>query len=381
MNILFYDMGSYTYQDTIFYLKQLGHDCKTIYYHFPDKFNDSFFCERFEKKLQEMSYDVVMSTNFFPLVAKLCHEHDIPYIAWCYDSPLEEKLEAYFHYDTNRIFLFDRLEAQRYQAAGYSQVYHLPLAVNTNRLDQLHFSAEQIQKHSCDVSFIGHLYESSLQVLLYSADDYIKGYVEGILQAQLRIYGYYFIDELITDDLLASINASFQKIGQTSLTLNHRGLSYAIASEITHLERSFLLEQMAELFHTHFYTTKSHHLSDKIESLGPVKYVDEMPCVFRYSKLNLNPTLKSIQSGIPLRALDIMGAKGVLLSNYQPELTEYFEDGQDLILYSSMEEAMEKAAYYIEHEDIRQQIALNGYQKVKEYFNYTDRIQKMLETI
>ena len=117
MNILFYDMGSYTYQDTIFYLKQLGHDCKTIYYHFPDKFNDSFFCERFEKKLQETSYDVVMSINFFPLVATLCHEHGIPYISWCYDSPLEEKLESYFHYDTNRIFLFDRLEAQRYQAA------------------------------------------------------------------------------------------------------------------------------------------------------------------------------------------------------------------------------------------------------------------------
>lgn len=109
--------------------------------------------------------------------------------------------------------------------------------------------------------------------------------------------------------------------------------------------------------------------------------MEEMPCVFRYSKLNLNPTLKSIQSGIPLRALDIMGAKGVLLSNFQPELVEYFEDGQDLILYSSMEEAVEKAAYYLEHDDIREQIAQNGYEKIKEYFTYPDRIQKMLATI
>ena len=42
MNILFYDMGSYTYQDTLFYLKQLGHTCKTVYYHFPNKFHDVF---------------------------------------------------------------------------------------------------------------------------------------------------------------------------------------------------------------------------------------------------------------------------------------------------------------------------------------------------
>lgn len=56
-----------------------------------------------------------------------------------------------------------------------------------------------------------------LQVLLYSADDYIKGYIEGILQAQLRVYGYYFINELITNDLLDAINQSFRKIGQTTL--------------------------------------------------------------------------------------------------------------------------------------------------------------------
>ena len=47
-----------------------------------------------------------------------------------------------------------------------------------------------------------------------------KGYIEGILQAQLRIYGYYILDELITDDILDAVNASFRKIGQTSLSLS-----------------------------------------------------------------------------------------------------------------------------------------------------------------
>mgnify|MGYP000073784312 FL=1 len=87
MNILFYDMGSYTYQDTLFYLKQLGHTCKTVYYHFPNKFHDDFFCDRLEKQLQSDSYDAVMSINFFPLAAALCHEHQLPYLAWCYDIP------------------------------------------------------------------------------------------------------------------------------------------------------------------------------------------------------------------------------------------------------------------------------------------------------
>lgn len=378
MKILFYDMGSYTYHDFLFYLKNAGHTCKTVYYHFPDKFQDEFFCERFMQYLAETAYDAVISVNFFPLVAKLCNERHMKYISWCYDSPLEERLSDYFDYDTNYIFLFDRVEVLQYRAAGHTRVFHLPLAVNTDRLDSLTFSAAQISAYTSDISFVGNLYESSLETLLYFTDDYIKGYVEGILQAQLRIYGSFILDGLVTEDLLNAVNASFQKIGQTGVLLNHRGLTFAIATEITHLERSFLLEQCGELWDTRFYASKPYDLHS-VKLCGPVKYMDEMPCVFRYSKLNLCPALKCIQSGIPLRALDIMGAKGVLLSNYQPELAEYFENEKDCILYESMEDAIAKADFYLRHEDLRKEIALRGYQKVRERFSYPKCIKEMFE--
>lgn len=376
MKILFYDMGSYTYPDFLFYLQKAGHSCKTVYYHFPDKFQDDFFCERFTQYLAETVYDVVLSVNFFPLVARLCNERHIKYISWCYDSPLEERLADYFDYETNYIFLFDRAEVLEYQATGHTRVFHLPLAVNTDRLDALSFNAGQITAHTADVSFVGNLYESPLETLLYSADDYIRGYVEGILQAQLRIYGSFLLDELVTEELLAAVNASFQKIGQTGIHLNRRGLVFAIATEITHLERSFLLEQCGELWDTYFYASRPYDLPS-VKLRGSVKYMEEMPCVFRHSKLNLCPTLKCIRSGIPLRALDIMGARGALLSNYQLELAEYFEDGKECILYESMEDAIAKADFYLRHEDLREQIALRGYQKVRENFTYPKCIREL----
>lgn len=376
MRILIYDMGSYTCNDMLFWLKRAGHVCQTVYYHFPDKFQDDFFCERFSGYLKDGDFDVVLSVNFFPLVARLCHEYHVKYLSWCYDSPMEERLLDYFSYETNYIFLFDRAEVLQYQACGYGNVYHLPLAVNTERLDALRFDRRQIAACSPDVSFVGHIYDSPLETLLCSADEYTRGYIEGILQAQLRIYGYYFLDELITDELLERVNASFRKIGQISLSLNHRGLSYAIAAQITHLERSFLLEQMGELFHTFFYTSRPCTLANVI-SKGPLKYADEMPCVFRHSRLNLNPTLKCIQSGIPLRALDIMGAGGALLSNYQPELAEYFENEKEVILYESMEDALAKADFYLKHDDLRRAIARNGHEKVKRDFTWQERIDTM----
>lgn len=105
-----------------------------------------------------------------------------------------------------------------------------------------------------------------------------------------------------------------------------------------------------------------------------------MPGVFRCSRLNLCPTLKSIQSGIPLRSLDIMGAGGVLFSNFQPELAEYFESGKDLILYESMEDAFAKADFYLKHEELRKEIARSGYERIRQDFSYPDRIRQMFET-
>ena len=187
------------------------------------------------------------------------------------------------------------------------------------------------------------------------------------------------MEEMITDELLGYLNKSFQRMGQTAVSLNRRGLSFALATQITHLERVFLLEQMGELYNTHFYSTRPYNFSTPVKSCGPVKYHTEMPGVFRYSRLNLCPTLRSIQSGIPLRSLDIMGAKGVLLSNFQPELTEYFENEKELILYESMEDAFEKADFYLKHEELRREIAHNGYRRICQDFSYPDRIRKMFK--
>lgn len=379
MKILFYDMGSYTYQDFLYYLEKAGHKCKTVYYRFPDRFEDDFFVHRFSQYLSEGSYDVVISVNFFPLVAQLCHKYHIKYLSWCYDSPLEERLKDYFSYETNYIFLFDRIEVAQYQAEGYTQVFHLPLAVNTKRLDALAFTPAQIAAYQADVSFVGKLYDSPLETLLYPADEYCKGFVEGLIQAQLRVYGYNFLEDLITDEFLERLNDSFRKIGQTTVSLNRRGLAFAIAAQITHLERTFLIEQMGELYDTRFYSAGRYDFATPVRSCGPVKYHTEMPCVFRYSRLNLCPTLKSITSGIPLRSLDILGAKGVLLSNFQPELAEYFENERDVIMYESMEDAFAKADFYLRHDDLREEIAVNGYQRVREEFSYPDKIKQMFE--
>ena len=63
------------------------------------------------------------------------------------------------------------------------------------------------------------------------------------------------------------------------------------------------------------------------------------------------------------------------------ELTDYFTIGVDLEAYSSMDELVDKCAYYLAHDDERLQIARNGYEKVSASHTYPHRIREMLKTL
>ena len=116
----------------------------------------------------------------------------------------------------------------------------------------------------------------------------------------------------------------------------------------------------------------------KNNNIGNKDYEKEMPYIFHNSKINLNITSKTIESGIPLRVFDILSCGGFCLTNYQPEIAQYFTDGEDLVMYSSMEDLVDKVAYYLEHDEEREQIARNGYEKLKGNHDLVNVVQNMI---
>ena len=118
-----------------------------------------------------------------------------------------------------------------------------------------------------------------------------------------------------------------------------------------------------------------------VKNMGTIHYMYEMPLVFQNSKINLNITLRSIKNGIPLRAMDIMGAGGFLLTNYQNDFDRHFIDGEDFVSYSSREDLYNKTRYYLKHNDERRDIARNGCKAVRENHTYEKRLAEMLDTI
>lgn len=378
MKVLLYDLTSYTQKDLIFYLEQLGFHCRNIQYRYHDLYNDDFFERKFTEQLIRDNYDFVMSTNFNPIVAKICHEQNKKYISWIYDSPIDITQISYYQYPTNYIFMFDRLDTDRVIRAGGVNVFHMPLAVNPSRLSKLQITAADRKNYACDISFIGHFYTNSFSLIMSPQTDYDKGYINAVLDAQIKIYGYNFINEIISDKLLERINAPLIRLGRKDIITKEQFV-HTINKQITCTERTALLSLLGNHYNVHFYSSEQPPLLSHLNYRGEAHYYSTMPKVFRLSKLNLNPTLKSIQSGIPLRALDILASGGTLFSNYQLELAEYFVDGEDVIMYESLEDAIQKADFYIKHDEIRNRITQNGFSKVSKYFSYPEKINTMLK--
>ncbi len=371
--------GTFTYNDILESLEGRGVSCRTVSYQFDDKNEDPFFEDRFSRVLKEDEYDAVFSVNYFPLVAKCCEATGVKYVSWSYDNPLDvPDIEKTLGLSCNHVFLFDRIQAEGYRKKGFKNVYHMPLAVNCNRLDSIRLTASEQADYQTDIAFVGKMYDSMYGEYLSLMDDYCRGYVEAAADAQKKVYGYYMIDDLLNDAVMDRINTHFKELdSKTTFSLPREALSYAVAAQITKNDRITILHVLSKRYKLDLYSWDKNDLLIDVRYRGSCDYLTQMPKVFKAARINLNITLRILQSGIPLRALDILGAGGFLLSNWQSEIAENFTDGVDVVMYDSVEDAIEKAIYYLENEDLRQSIARSGHDRAKENFSYDRRLEQI----
>ena len=156
---------------------------------------------------------------------------------------------------------------------------------------------------------------------------------------------------------------------------------YFLARKVAEIERTTLLSGISENYNLSLYTHSQTPSLPKVKNLGKVDYYDEMPFVFRDSKINLNISLKSIMTGIPLRCIDIMGCGGFLLTNYQADLFRHFEPGVHFDYFTDETDLLQKIDYYLTHEDERITISENAKEIIKLNHNLTNYLQEMIEFV
>jgi spore maturation protein CgeB len=114
------------------------------------------------------------------------------------------------------------------------------------------------------------------------------------------------------------------------------------------------------------------------EPLGDAQMVE----VFSRSKINLGfgTVGETARTGRPLfqvrlRDFEVPMAGGFYLTQYQPELEEFFELGREIECFRSQEELLDKARYYLAHEAEREAIRRRGYERARRDHTWQKRLE------
>ena len=196
----------------------------TFCYQFADWEKDDVFCEQFEAKMKAGAYEAVFSINYAPLISTVCARHDVRYISWVYDCPIHIRDLTTLKNSCNTIYFFDRVQAEEYRSRGID-ARHMPLAVDTElyrRIYETRPERAEREKYETDIALVGKLYRTEYQHYLQPLPAYQRGRLEGIIAAQLKVYGGYLIPDLVTDELLAELNDSYAKASGGKVSISRR---------------------------------------------------------------------------------------------------------------------------------------------------------------
>lgn len=349
---------------------------------------DQMTVEELTRRIMEFTPDFLFSFNYFPAVAITCKNLGLPYVSWVYDSPHVRMYHYTIAYPTNYVFVFDSAVYEEFHLGGISNVYYLPMAANTERLKKMNDFRkfeQTVWNPEHKIAFVGSLYTEKHQFYqrLAGITDYTRGYLEGLMEAQKLIYGYNFIQELLSDEVIGDMQKSLpmQVRPDEMESIAYLFAQYVINRQITASERMELLSMVAEKYGLDLYTPDKSVRMKGCSNHGSLDAYLLAPYVYKLAAVNLNITLRSILNGIPLRAFEIMGAGGFLLTNFQQDFLSFFTPGEDFVYFENKADLLSKIDYYLKNAEERKQIAENGFCKVAAEHTYVHRAEEIISCL
>lgn len=212
-------------------------------------------------------------------------------------------------------------------------IFYMPLATESMTEKQItEITLQDRQLYGHDISFVGNLYneDDRWYHILSRLPEYWRGYIQGIMEAQINVYGYNFIADSLTDKAVASIKEA---------------IGYVLVDDYRVEDREIIADMYIGL------------MCSAMERQRVLELLSRDYDITMYSKSDTSQLPQIMNKG----------------------MADYFEPGVDLVIYDSMEDLQRKVAYYLEHDEERKQIAENGYRKVCESFTYDIALRQILD--
>lgn len=331
--------------------------------------------------LMNVRPDYVLTINFNRYISEVCELLKVTYLAWVIDTPCYPVYDGAVNHSHSFTFAYDAAIAQRLRARGVRQIYHLPVAANPARIEQVHLRDEDAGLAN-DISFVANLTRTEYAShILPKLSAKTAARCAQLIQSLDQPSELFTLAEQIDEALIADVirESGYALAGEHFLSPAEK-LAYLLAREHSWLQRIDLVRQVEQRFDLRVYG--NNEWEGQIQSYaGHADHFNTMPKIFRQSKINLNLSRSFVEYGLPMRIFDVLSCGGFLLTNDKHDLGKLFTNGKDLVIFRDTQDLLEISAYYLAHEDQRQAIARQGLATLHEQHTYLLRMIDMFTTV
>jgi spore maturation protein CgeB len=331
--------------------------------------------------IQNEKPDMFISVNMLGfdgngIFSDYCRRYGIPVAVWFVDDPRPILLsQRRFITSDMTAFCWERDYLEVLRNAGFSNVYHLPLAA-----DPEFFSPELLNtKSKIPLSFAGTSMAGTFRNALRNKflwKQEIEPLVNNIAQVLL---------ESPSIDISSKIS-QFLDNSNTTLPFHDERNSVWLQSYIIHTAGMIKRKKTIELLRNQLIEL----FGDKdgwIELLGegytihpPVDYTTQLCDVYHSTAINLNITSCQMTTAVNQRVFDVPVSGNFLITDFQNDIEELF-DKDEVVTYRSLQELNELCTWYTRNESSQKTITSKARTRILQQHTYTNRYQTIREKI
>jgi len=376
MKVLLIDTGDLEILPINRELSKLGHECKLIKkeYYPLNPFQDIWKKNDYEG-LKVEEYDIVFTTTFLPELAKLCAAGNIYYFAWVLHMPCIALYSQEVVLPTNRIFCLDMNLVQFFRQNGIETIFYLPYAVDVVENEEVRDGVAVVTE--LDIAERHGVYQA-----LAGTKDATKGYLDGAAAAQAAVYPDLILQKLpsyIMEDILNNLETL--DLPGNMATKEWIVREYLYVDMLTARERLYLCSEIRGRKNVTFYMDSRISTTGVKQEASPKGKQNGEAEVYSKAIMGIAMPKRSYDNCVFKETLKIMAGGAMALSPYTQEMSEFFAQQQNIVMFSTDKEFKKLFKYYEDHPEECLEIGKNGQEIVKQYFNYQSRMVDMLSTI
>jgi spore maturation protein CgeB len=344
---------------------------------------------------------LVAAVNHTEGLAEFCEAEGVPLLCWEVDPALQRLANVTSPPLHARIFTYRRGHVADFERAGFPAVTFLPLATNPARRMPPALTAEEIPRFAVPVAFVG---ASLVDRIASLRADFARAFVafagEGggvaVADGALRIL----------DDVLARQRADLDHymiptlLDQLAPGLREHGKrpgaydAEQIAGELAAGEKRLALigalaRGLAEGDAADSEQPQVHVWGDpgwraaaaNVNVRGVAGHFVELNKIYGSARINLDIGRLYQMDVVTMRVFDVLACGGFLLTERSPELSELFEPGHDLEVFTGAEELIDKTRHYLAHPELAARIAAQGRATVLSRHTVDLRLELMLAAL